>query len=256
MKRLILIFLLLSVSGLYADLTTGLVAYYKLEDTTATTGGQNLTNNGTVTFSAGKLNNAANFVSASSQYLIAADNAIFHMGTSTNFTIACWVKFTIGTEKSIFTYGGYPVNSYGIWTHGGVIMGVFINNSPAVTNTSQATGACNDGSWHLVAVTYDRAGNMTIHVDNDTGPSGFPNSTDISAQSAYDLSNSIGLMIGADESTPTNFFDGSVDNLAIWSRILSAGDLSELWNGGAGVEISGGGSSTTTNPRSFFFATP
>jgi hypothetical protein len=157
------------------------------------------------------------------------------MGTVTDFTIACWYKTLIFTEKVLFTYGGYPQNSYGIWMHGGVAMAIMITSTPAVFGT--ATGivqGTSDGNWHLAIATFQRAGNITLHVDNDTILDS-PTIVDISGQTAFDLSNSIGLMVGADESPATNFLDGSVDEIGIWNRVLTGGEMTALWNAGAGV---------------------
>src|SRR5439155_23130905 len=89
-----------------SSLLNGLTVYYALSDTSdATGGGLTLTNHNTVTFSAGKVGNAANFVSASSQYLSQADSAAFQMGASTDFTGAAWTKSGSGSAKYIVGYG-------------------------------------------------------------------------------------------------------------------------------------------------------
>src|SRR5437870_9156416 len=59
----------ISIAG-RSTLLNGLRVYYKLGDLTDSSGNSlTLTNHGGVTFTAGKVNNAANFVSASSRYL-------------------------------------------------------------------------------------------------------------------------------------------------------------------------------------------
>ena len=58
------------------SLTTNIVAYWKFDESSgnamdSTGNGNTLTNVNTVTYSAGKINNGANFVAASSQYFSA-----------------------------------------------------------------------------------------------------------------------------------------------------------------------------------------
>src|SRR5438876_10841799 len=87
-----------------STLLNGLTVYYALSNTSdATGGGLTLTNHNTVTFSAGKVGNAANFVAASSQYLSRADSAAFQMGTG-DFSVAAWVNFTSSANRDIISY--------------------------------------------------------------------------------------------------------------------------------------------------------
>src|SRR6266404_8373249 len=86
----------ISIAG-GSTLLNGLQVYYKLENLTDSSGNSlTLTNHGSVTLTAGEVNNAAKFVSASSQYLSHVDATPYQMGTG-NFSYAFWVKFTEST---------------------------------------------------------------------------------------------------------------------------------------------------------------
>src|SRR5204862_6616042 len=109
----------ISIAG-GSTLLNRLQVYYKLENLTDSRGNSlTLTNQGTVSFSAGKVNNAANFVSASSQYLSHADATAYRMGTG-DFSYAFWVKFTESTARALLDYGisgsssGYAVDTVNI----------------------------------------------------------------------------------------------------------------------------------------------
>src|SRR3954464_8446679 len=93
MKRLAAILLLLPapLSAQAFDLTS-LVSYWKLSDVNDSVGGNTLTNGNTVTFTSGKIGNAATFVAASSQRLSHAANAALRTG-DIDFTIPAWAKF-------------------------------------------------------------------------------------------------------------------------------------------------------------------
>ena len=52
------------------------------------------------------------------------------------------------------------------------------------------------------------------------------------------LASTTGLHIGADRfGTAASTFRGQIDEVAIWNRTLSATDMSELYNGGNGVNL-------------------
>ena len=43
------------------------------------------------------------------------------------------------------------------------------------------------------------------------------------------------MEIGSRSSGAWNEFEGEIDELGIWSRVLTADEVTELWNGGAGI---------------------
>jgi len=220
--------LMVAQSSSVSSLLTGLQVYYALSDTSdATGGGLTLTNHNAVTFTAGKINDAANFASASFQYLTRADNAAFQMGTS-DFTIAAWVKFTTTNTAVWFCQYGDVANGYGFST--GSVAGKLRPLIASGGNNAffNSANAWNDGNWHLVVVRYNRAGTMTIFVDNVSEASGT-----ITAESGS-VNNSLGFSIGASPDGGA-FIDGSIDEAGLWNRQLTTSEMTSLWNGGAGT---------------------
>jgi len=208
-----------------STLLTGLKAYYALSDLTDSSGnGLTLTNHNSVTFVTGKVGNAANFVSASSQYLSHADAAPYQMGTG-SFTVAAWIRFTSIADQQIVGYG-QDNPGYGIFQDNG---GLISRISDGV-NAVQAGGInhYNDGLWHLVVGVADRTNNILhCYIDNnDENPhsiatvTGSPN-------------NSVGFEIGAEGLF--FFLDGTVDEVGLWNRVLTSTEISHLWNGGVGT---------------------
>jgi len=112
---------------------------------------------------------------------------------------------------------GAPV---GLW--------VYWNSSGINRITVGSVGAYTDGQWHFIALA--RSGTtMTLYVDGS--PVG---STNYSP--AIDLSNSNLNFIGAsqvDGSSPTFFWDGSIDEVEIFNRALSASEIQSIYNAGS-----------------------
>jgi hypothetical protein len=218
----------LAQGGVYTATSTllnGLQAYYALEGTTDSSGnGSTLTNHGTVTFVTGKVANAANFVSASSQYFSVADNSFFQMGTG-SLTMAAWVKSSVATHKTICSYGAYNSAGYRF---------LYFNSELEAqasdgTHSAQPNGLPNiaDGSWHFCVATFDRSGVLQPYVDNVARTSASLSTVTGS------INTSVGFQIGADNAS--DLIDGMVDEVGIWNRVLTSTEITHLWNGGAGT---------------------
>lgn len=111
---------------------------------------------------------------------------------------------------------------YALSTVGG---GQFLIMNSGTSYTADSSVAVNDGKWHHLVATYDGT-TMRIYVDGvQTG-----SSTDFSGN----LPSVAGdLHIGADyESTPGNFFNGSLDDVRVYDRVLSATEIKQLYNMG------------------------
>ena len=214
-----------------STLLNGLTVYYALSDTSdATGGGLTLTNHNTVTFSAGKVGNAANFVATSSQYFSRADSAAFQMGTG-DFSIACWAKFTATNNREITTYGSSGSSGYGIEMNGtGVVAFISDGANNAFTTPIHAW---NDGVWHLICSTVSRnagagTGTMICYVDNSVEST--KNFTSIFAS----VNNANGFFMATDKDA-TNFADVSIDEVAIANRVWTAAEVALFWNSGNGT---------------------
>lgn len=220
-------------------LTDNIVAYWKLDESTGnaadSVASYTLTNTNTVTYVAGKINNAADFGTANTnKKLTIADNLGI---TSGSITISCWAK--LNTEIASGTWGfvqkGNSTNHVqyiiAYEFNGGTRRFVFnrqrqnTSNNLVTSNTTMGTSAY----YHLV-LTYDGT-TLTGYVNgasvgtplatSGTGASGGLNQTDIGES---------GMFAGG------SFSSSDVDECGIWSRALTASEITELYNAGAGVQ--------------------
>lgn len=140
--------------------SSGLTAYYKLDEVSGTradsVGSNNLTDHNSGLGLAGKVGNAYHCVASIPNYLSCADNAAFQMGTG-NFTMALWVKFTSTNLMNFSAYGtAFPLSSYRIGATGGK---PFIGMN-GVSVTDNLHGTINDGNYHLLILDADRTGQI------------------------------------------------------------------------------------------------
>ncbi len=201
-----------------SSLLTGLVSYYKFQNTSDSAGSNTLTNNNLVTFVAGKVGNASTYVLGSSQYL---DRASQTWGVADAWTFAFWFKSTTGNHNEglvqLGNNGSAPVDFFKSDTDYVYTGCVFVNGLSVPANT-----------WVFRVVTYDGAVTHIWDDDVDLGGS--------SAACGFSDS-SRPLYVGTDSngSGPLEYFGGQIDELGIWNRALTSGEIGTLWNSGAGT---------------------
>jgi hypothetical protein len=205
-------------------LTTGLVAYYKLEDTTDFWGTNNLTGVSNPSFQSGKVNNGVS-LDGSTNYLTTAST----ITPVTNFSISVWVK-KAGTTASQAVMGqevtvGYIFDfetNVNDWL-------IFVGAGTGTEQVSFAGGPKTDwtGIWRHLVLT--KSG-TTIELFID----GVSKGTQTLSQLASITE------VGRGQS---NKWGGMIDELGIWNKVLSATEIADLYNGGAGqtmIEAVGG----------------
>jgi hypothetical protein len=160
-------------------------------------------------------------------------------GTQTDFSIGMWIRQDdFLSDPAVFSNKDWSTgNNTGInWAVKG--NGIFdLNTKGDVGSRRDLDTAANSaplgvGVWSLVVMSLDRDGSTRLFINgNQTGV--------IPLSSEGDFNGSLPWNVGQDGTGeyPVEF-TGAVDELAIWRRALDAGDVSELWNGGNGLDLS------------------
>lgn len=218
-------------------LTDNLVAFWKLDEASGTrndsVGSNHLTDNNTVLSVAGQIGNAAQFVAANSEFLSIASNADVQSG-DIDYTLAGWVYIDSGSDAAIVTkdHSVSGTREYFLGTSGNKFL--FHNAKPTDSLTlvfANTFGTLSAATWYFVVAYHDAAADeIGISVNNgafDTAATG----------GALQAASTAEFRIGARQySGFEGYFNGRVDAVGYWKRKLSAGDVTELWNGGSGFE--------------------
>lgn len=218
-----------------STLLTDLVAYWHFDEssgnaTDATGRGNTLTNNNTVTFNTGLLNNAAYFVGASSQYFNIANNADVGMG-DVDFTIAMWLYLSSSSDSVIFGkdtdtgrdyYLGLASNTFE-WN-------VFVGGSRKHVDDG-VDGGTVTGAWIPIVMWHDATAN-TINMQ-------IQERTVVSAATtgSLDSNSSAPFRVGA-RAYPSfeGYMTGRVDSMGMWKRVLTSTERACFRNSGAATE--------------------
>jgi hypothetical protein len=218
-----------AVSGSAASpLLTDLVAYWKLDDLTwsDSVGSNDLANNGSVVVGTPKLG-AGSAQFDGSNFLSLASNP--HVQIDGNFTIACWVYLGTldGSRQMIVSKDKLTSREYLLFVDVG---NDFTFNLPGTGEVDDAT-VLSTATWYHLVADY-RASDQRIRlIVND----GTPNETTGSSPATV---GSTEFQVGARQyfTLENPIANGSrIDEVGIWKRLLTSGEISALYNSGSGL---------------------
>lgn len=220
------------------DMTDNVVLYHldgNANDTSGNT--QSGTEVGSPTYTAGQIGQAISLDGATGQYISVANSPVVTIAG--NMSISAWVNMDL-TGDGFQRIVGKATGGSG---SGGYALYVNTNGQPRVAfggtqTTAAATGLITASTWHHVVGTWDGSTARVyvdgVLVDSLTSGSGPGSST-------------ADLHIGADPAFPgTRDFKGLLDEVAIWSRTLSALEIKAAYLMGSGA--GGNNSSFTFTP--------
>ena len=179
----------------------------------------------------GKIGQALTFKGVTGNYVRVTDpsSGALDFPADQNFTYTMWFKRASGTA-SVFLLSkgstGTADTGYSFVLSGGKTLLGELSKPGEAARLTVAGSTINDNNWHHLVVAHNRTGNMVIYLD------GIQNATrDISAYNV-DLSNSTNFLIGA-ATSGAGAFPGLIDDVRIYSRALSASEVSALYRSGA-----------------------
>lgn len=225
-----------AINAAASSLIASLVAYWRLGEASGArvdlVSAMSLTDNNTVTQATGKVGDAAQFTAANSEWLSIADNTTLSSG-NIDFTIACWVY--LDSKPSLcgivgkWTITGNQQEYLISYVGGGTDRFFFVASSAGNNQTNRQAstfGAPSTGTWYLIVAWHDAAADtVNIQINNGT----------VDTTTGY----TGGLFDSTAEFTVgryngTNYWDGRIDEVGIWKRVLTTNERTLLYNGGAG----------------------
>jgi len=170
-------------------------------------------------------------------YSVAFDGTDDYMNTTlpvlgNTHTLSAWFKTTAsyggaGSEGTLISY---------ISTGGGgddSVLSVITNKvgwSDFVDDNQFGTSTVNDGNWHH-AVAVVTATTQKIFVDGVL---------ETTTSNAYSAGTSFShFALGRRANAPQRFFNGNIDEVAIWDSALTANEVKSIYNDGKPVDLSG-----------------
>lgn len=201
------------------------------------TNGLTLTNNGTVTTTTGKVGTAGDFEEGSTQSLTRADEALLSIGINTDFTITGWCRpeNLFDTLHPIISkcYGAANNDTeYEVYgTNGDMVFQVWGSSGSGNPVSVTKSGVLVTATWLWFAAWYDSVADL-LHLDTDNS------GTSVSAActlGAVDRDNVFGI---GRRPADGKYYDGLLNQIALWKRMLTAPEKTQLYNSGNGLAYS------------------
>ena len=215
-----------------SPLLTGLIDYFPLNEGAGTTSAS--ANSATVltltgaTWTTGGVNDDA--VVDSTSAIIVSDT-VYSLGSGA-WALSMWIKTTTTgavTTNNVFFQIGPTSSTAGKRIALSVVSGVLYGQ--LTSNTINAVGGTplNTGSWAHVVISKPADGNVTAFT---AWVNGAAQTLTTSGTSTVDLdANPLNL---SQQASGTRSLNGSIDEVGLWSRELTADEVATLYNGGAG----------------------
>lgn len=223
----------------YAALTTSIVSYWKLDESSGnpadSVGSNTLTNENTTAFAAALINNGGDFGSTNTTKAFSRTDALGLTYTS-NFTYSAWFKLQTAPSnafqnilyiKDSTALGWYSRVFYGDTAGVKTIYAQRLTNTSVTSATTITTDV-----WHHFVYTFDGT-TMLLYYDGSLLINGGTQSgsTDSSANGAAVFA------IGRERiAGDGGFWKGMVDEVGVWSRALSSTEVTSLYNAGVGLQ--------------------
>ena len=226
-------------------LTSGLLRWYSLEDGTGSTAVDSKgTQNGTVSGSQGwkttiyggdtpviprAIDNAptvqadgigigsASFDGADDYIAIAADSSTNITGA---FSTTAWIYPEATGDHTIIgrTRGSSPQELFKVeLTNSDNYIKVHIDGTASIGNDAVTLNV-----WSHVAVTYDGSGNVKTYLNGVLVDAHTPSETSITSDAT------VGIQIGRMENGATNYFDGNMAQVGVWSKVLTQAQVQSV----------------------------
>ena len=174
---------------------------------------------------------ASQFTAANSEYLSVANDANLQFGNE-DFSVAGWVyldstgvAFRVPIGK--WDYVGNK-REYAVYFNDALAkFGFFVSNNGTANSGVFTSSTISTGAWHYVVGVHDSVNNLLkISLDGAA--------FDTAAYVLGGNANTSSFTLGADGSTD-EFWDGRISKAGVWRKVLSAGEVTQLYNSGNGL---------------------
>jgi len=209
-----------------SSLDTGLVSYWSFNELDGSDavnavdvwGSNDGTNNGGAWIEDGFRGHGIDFDGIDDNVTILDDDSL-DFGTNADFSFCLWVNVsTYGSGKQLLVKRDGPESDYEIMLQSDGKIALWVGEATGVVSTSTVP----IDEWSHICVVRESG---TVKAYLNTNP-------EISAASARDVSSDANLYLGKDPWEPNGdgeYYDGLMDEVAIWNRALSDTEINELY---------------------------
>ena len=216
-------------------------AYWKLEDVNDSVASYNLTNNGTTSFNAALIGNGADGGTTNSTKRLTINSQLGMSAVSANISFSFWVKmnteigsgFQVLFERTIVE-ATLPLGYFIKYEYNGGTrrLAFYRARHGVVDNIAYYTITLGTTNWVHLAMTYD--GTTLRGSVNGTEQT----SVASSGAGLFDVNfvDRFAVLASDNGYSPVSYASSIVDEFGVWNKKLSTTEITELYNGGAGLQ--------------------
>lgn len=228
-------------------LTDNLISVWEMDEASGNAldshGSNTLTEtSGTIGAATGKINGARDFeATGDTEYFEIADNADVSVG-DTDWTISVWVYGETLASNPVIASKGWSAtpganSEFALFYSTSNSRFRFDARGSTTTTTVNATnhGAASAGNWYHVVAWHDSVNNV-IGISINAGTENTTAKTD-------GVNDGTASFVVGSSPSQSFYWDGLIDQVAIWRRVLTSDERTSLYNSGDGLAYSswGGG---------------
>jgi hypothetical protein len=221
-------------------LAANLISYWKLDEASGTredsVANNDLTDNNTVGSAAGIISNAADFEASSSESLSITDAAQSGLDITGNLSFSMWVKVESQPSGAAYTL----LSKHNSADTGRSYLFQYQDSGGTKSLTFRVSSDGTSGNQTLASVNYELTTATLFHVVVTYATSGtttfYVNGSSVGSagSQATSIFNGVAAFVLGASAAGSDFFDGLIDEVGIWSKTLSTTEITALYNGGAG----------------------
>ena len=215
-------------------LSTGLVSYWDMEEASGTRydlhGSNNLTDNNTVTQATGKVGNCASIASANTEYLSITDASQTGLNITGDLSASFWINNTTDNDGVILGKRKASNAQYFIdYRTSPNRLRLSVSDDGTNSDVLEVETTLNTGTWYHVVCNWDAsAGEVEFFVNGSSV------GTDSGLITSLYGSGNGEFQIGSRDGT-ASWLNGLIDEVSIWSKILTSTEITALYNSGDGI---------------------
>jgi hypothetical protein len=223
-------------------LVDSLASYWKLDEASgsasdATSGGKTLTNNGTTTYAASKINNGADFGTANTtKYLNRTGYVVSDGSSSFSFWVKQRTEIAVGSQTFLFSgsestamYLNYEYNA------GTRRLGLYRIHNGVANATAFYTVTLGTSNFYHIVGTYNGS-NIILYVNgtlvSTTADSGNGNTNWVPGGGYF----TVGAIQDANDGTVSQYASAYIDEVGVWSKALIQAEVTSLYAAGVGIQ--------------------
>lgn len=222
--------------------TTSLVSVWEMDEASGDAldsfGSNTLTDTNTVASATGKINNCRDFEDTNTEYFTHTDNASLSTG-DIDFTFTAWVQLeSKGANRRIVNKinSAVTVLEYQLFFRNDLDrfrFEVFDGTNLKGAQSATTLGSPSLATWYFIVAWHDATANtVSIQVNDGTVDSSATSGAPADTSAPFTIGSLDGL--ASDGGAPSHW-DGLIDQVTFWKRVLTSGERTALYNSGSGL---------------------